>query len=209
MEQLRLLPWRRPARGYLGLLLCFIERPSLLCYTEQEKSALEAGLLRKLFRPHAVLVGQEVTLRFAERTTRDRSYGIPESITYDICLTGSRQRVGYISLRLGESPEIYYLGHIGYRVEAPWRGHGYAAKALAALLPRIRAEGFHSLSITTDPDNIPSRKTCEKLGCVLESIVKVPPPYRALCMDAREKCRYILLLGDEAPERNRQHEPAV
>lgn len=199
MEQLRLLPWRRPARGYLGLLLCFIERPSLLCYTEQEKSALEAGLLRKLFRPHAVLVGQEVTLRFAERTTRDRSYGIPESITYDICLTGSRQRVGYISLRLGESPEIYYLGHIGYRVEPAFRGHGLAARAVTALRPLIIDQGINSLSITTDTDNIPSRKTCERLQCVLESIVPVPMQYRALCMNSPAKCRYIYFPQGDNP----------
>ncbi|HPY95539.1 MAG TPA: GNAT family N-acetyltransferase [Clostridia bacterium] len=166
-------------------------------------------MFRKLFNPYARLTGQEVELRFSERSTRDRASGIPESITYDIFLQGSRVYVGYISLRLGESPEIYYLGHIGYRVEEAWRGHGYAAKALRALLPLIRAEGFHSLSITTDPDNIPSRKTCEKLGCELESIVKVPARYRALCMNSPAKCRYILRLAPEDAGGENAHDPAV
>lgn len=158
-------------------------------------------MFRKLWRPYARLQGEGVELRFYERTTRDAGSGIPLSLTFDICLPGSRQRVGYISLRLGESPEIYYLGHIGYRVEPPFRGQGLAAKALMALLPVIREEGMRSLSITTDTDNIPSRKTCEKVGCVLENIVPVPLRYRELCSNSPAKCRYILLVDAAGNER--------
>lgn len=148
-------------------------------------------MFRRLFFPHSRLSGDGLELHLSERTTRDRSQGIRESITYDIIHPGSYLYAGYVSLRLGESPEIFYLGHIGYRVEPAFRGHGLAARAVVALRPLILDQGFHSLSITTDTNNIPSRKTCERLGCVLESIVPVPGQYRALCMNSPAKCRYI------------------
>lgn len=164
-------------------------------------------MFRRLFFPHSRLQGDGLELHLAERTTRDKHQGIRESITYDIIHPGSFLYAGYVSLRLGESPEIYYLGHIGYRVEPAFRGHGLAARAVAALRPLIIDQGFYSLSITTDTDNIPSRKTCERLQCVLESIVPVPPPYRALCMNSPAKCRYIYFPQGITPERTAIHEP--
>jgi RimJ/RimL family protein N-acetyltransferase len=104
-----------------------------------------------------------------------------------------------VSLRLGESPQLYYLGHIGYRVEEPFRGHGYAARAVAALRPVLLGLGLHTVVITTDVDNVPSRRTCERLGCVLERVAPVPPQYRALCMDSPAKCRYILFVQENQP----------
>ena len=55
----------------------------------------------------------------------------------------------------------------------------------------MREEGLNSVVITTDTDNWPSRRTCEKLGCVLESVVPVPEAYRILCSGSTAKCRYI------------------
>lgn len=165
-------------------------------------------MLSRLFFAHKVLRAPGVELRFRERTSRDKRQGIPESITYDICHAQTGSYMGYVSLRLGESPELYYLGHIGYRVEECFRGHGYAAQAVRALLPLMRSEGLRSLSITTDTDNLPSRKTCENLGCVLENVVKVPAKYRALCMNSPAKCRYILLL-DDINEGGARHDYAI
>lgn len=153
-------------------------------------------MFRRLFFPFSVLRGPGLELRLRERTTWDRRQGIAETITYDICPDGV-SCAGYVSLRLGESPELYYLGHIGYRVEEPFRGRGLAARSVQALLPLIASEGMRSLSITTDVDNFASRRTCENLGCVLENIVRVPRRYSALCMNSPAKCRYILLMDEQ------------
>ena len=166
---------------------------------------MEEGLSRRLFHPYALLTGEGLELRLRERTTRDRRQGIRENIIYDICPPGVPY-AGYVSLRLGESPEIFYLGHIGYRVEEPFRGQGLAARAVRALLPLMVHEGLRSLSITTDTDNLPSRKTCENLGCILESIVPVPRRYRALCMNSPAKCRYVLLVEELSKEGIRRHD---
>ena len=59
------------------------------------------------------------------------------------------------------------------------------------MTPVMQQEGLQSLVITTDTDNWASRRTCEKIGCVLESVVPVPEAYRILCSGSTAKCRYI------------------
>ena len=149
-------------------------------------------MFRRFFSVGPVLAGKEIDLCPRGRNAADLTTGIRESHTYDICLPGTRTAVGYVSLRLGESPELYYLGHIGYRVEEDFRGHGYAGKAVAMLYPVMERLGLASVVITTDTDNVPSRVTCERLGCILERVVTVPMKYRPLCMMSPAKCRYIL-----------------
>ena len=133
----------------------------------------------------------QITLRLANYDMADEECGIRDGYLFHIYKKHSLRKVGYISLRLGESPGLYYLGHIGYRVDEPYRGHGYAYQALKALAPLMRQEGLISVVITTDTDNWPSRKTCEKFGCVLESTVPVPQQYRVLCSGSPAKCRYV------------------
>ncbi|GFE67353.1 GNAT family N-acetyltransferase [Litoreibacter roseus] len=56
------------------------------------------------------------------------------------------------------------LGHIGYAV-VPWRrGEGLATAALRAMLPEARDVGLSRLTITTDPENLASRRVIEKNG---------------------------------------------
>lgn len=137
-------------------------------------------------------------LALSDEVVEDAELGITDGYTFLIYERKPRRKVGYVSLRVGESPQLYYLGHIGYRVDEAYRGHGYAAKACEMLYPLYRRLGIRSLVITCNPENTPSRKTCEKLGCVLESTVDVPPEYRFICAGARQKCRYILRVPQEA-----------
>lgn len=128
---------------------------------------------------------------------RDEEYGIDETESYLITRTGSRQVIGYVALRFGESPSLYYLGHIGYRIDEAFRGHGYAGHAVKMLLPYLSSRGLRDLVITTDVDNLPSRVTCERLGCELERIATVPEAYRPVCMMSQAKCRYVLSLSGQ------------
>jgi len=121
--------------------------------------------------------------------------------TYDfmICPHGKRREAGRIALRLGEGEGIYYYGHIGYHIDPPYRGHGWAELACRLTANLLRSEGMHSVVITCDPDNIASRRTCEKLGCRLERIVPVAAWLQRKYDISAEKCRYIWLL-DESKE---------
>lgn len=58
----------------------------------------------------------------------------------------------------------YCLGHIGYSV-VPWkRRRGYATHALHLLLPQARSEGLAYVELTSDADNIASRRVIEANG---------------------------------------------
>lgn len=148
--------------------------------------------LRPMFRD------EEILMVLSPEDVRDPELGIEDGYTFDIFLRKPRRRIGYVSLRMGESPALYYLGHIGYRIDAPYRGHGYAARACRMLIPFMRQLNLRSVCITANPENVPSRKTCEKLGCRLEYIAPVPSAYRAVCAGAAYKCRYILRVPYEA-----------
>jgi predicted acetyltransferase len=61
----------------------------------------------------------------------------------------------------------YCLGHIGYSV-VPWKQRrGYATRAVREVLPDAAAEGLRYVEITTDPDNVASRRVIEANGGVL------------------------------------------
>jgi predicted acetyltransferase len=67
----------------------------------------------------------------------------------------------------------YCLGHIGYTV-VPWKQcQGYARSALRLILPEARAVGLPYVEITTDPDNIASRRVIEANGGIfVEHFIK-------------------------------------
>ena len=113
------------------------------------------------------------------------------SMIFDIVERSSRKIVGEIALRLGEGESLYYLGHIGYHIDPPFRGNHGALRACRMVLPLIRQMGMRSFVITTDEDNLPSIRTCESLGCALESTVDVPMWCRAEFEISARKRRYI------------------
>jgi hypothetical protein len=100
---------------------------------------------------------------------------------------------GGISLRAQTTRAIeLYYGHVGYRVYPFARGHHYAERACRLLLPLARRHGIQPLWITCNPDNFPSRRTCERLGAKLVEIVAVPPRDPLYLRGDHEKCRYRL-----------------
>ncbi len=121
----------------------------------------------------------------------DEEMGFGREYTWIIAPHGKRREMGRINLRLGESPCVYSFGHIGYHVDPPYRGHRYAELACRLIAPVIRREGKTSVVITCDPDNWPSRKTCEALGCALERTIRVPQWIRDSWSISEVKCRYI------------------
>ncbi len=100
---------------------------------------------------------------------------------------------GGIGLRIGNTHDLdMYYGHVGYNVLPPARGNHYAERACRLLLPLARAHGMRTLWITCNPENIASRRTCERLGCTLVEIVELPVGHPLHLRGEREKCRYRL-----------------
>lgn len=98
---------------------------------------------------------------------------------------------GSISLRIGHGVNLdRYLGHIGYHVLPPARGHHFAERACRLLLPLARAHGHKVLWITCNPENLASRRSLERLGAVYVDTVPVPKENSLYSQGDRQKCRY-------------------
>ena len=82
---------------------------------------------------------------------------------FSIC-TPDGTTVGNCDLRIGYHIKLYYGGHIGYEVYAPYRGHHYAAKACGLLFELARRHGMEYLYITCNVTNAASARTCELAG---------------------------------------------
>jgi len=98
---------------------------------------------------------------------------------------------GGIGLRVGDNYDLaMFGGHIGYHVYPPARGHHYAERACRLLFPLARLHQINPLWITCNPDNLPSRRTCERLGGQLVEIVPIPMEHPLYRRGETEKCRY-------------------
>ncbi len=139
----------------------------------------------------AMFTGNEIALVPCEYAGRNRQIGCECTFKFHIRHKATGSTAGQISLRVGDSAEQFYLGHIGYHVRPLFRGHGYAADACRLLTPVLAAFGMRSVIITTDPTNAPSIRTCERLHCYLESTVTVPIEIREKVDISSVKRRYI------------------
>ena len=155
------------------------------------RNRLKTAFLQRK-RSRSPLFGDD-TLQLIPREYHNLSYGLGDCNVYvfDIC-SPKGWIMGEIALRIGEGDGLYYLGHIGYHIDPPYQGHHYSATACRLVLPMFRDEGFHSLVITTDPDNLPSQKICLRVGCIPEALVKVPQWARKAYSMGEEKQRFIL-----------------
>jgi len=71
----------------------------------------------------------------------------------------------------------YCLGHVGYSV-VPWkRRRGYATRALQLPLPQAKEEALSYIELTTDADNIASRRVIEANGGTLIERFYKPAAY--------------------------------
>lgn len=114
-------------------------------------------------------------------------------IRWHLIRDGRDNPAGYVNIRIGNTPEILlYVGHIGYFVEPDCRGRHFAERATRLLLPFARSEGLNPLWITCNPDNLPSRRTIERLGAEFVKIVDVPRNTDMYERGETQKCRYRL-----------------
>jgi len=121
----------------------------------------------------------------------DLSRGYVPVYEFDICLPGKTDPIGRVGLRIGNTEHLVkYAGHIGYGIQEEYRGHRYAAKACNLIKTIAIDHGFKTLWITCNPDNYPSRRTCEILGCELVEIVDLPVDTAMYREGDRQKCRY-------------------
>ena len=104
---------------------------------------------------------------------------------------GQSIRMGQLSLRIGSTEHIeIYAGHIGYSVEPAFRGHRYAARSCRLVYPLALRHEINPVWITCNPDNTPSRRTCEIAGGILVETVPLTKDNPLYAPDTQWKCRY-------------------
>lgn len=157
-----------------------------------EKAFIRAGRYRE-----ALYSDEEFALVPREYAHRVSQIDGACSMIFDIVDVAARKTAGEIALRIGEGEALFYLGHIGYHIDPPYRGRSGAFRACGMVIPLLRAMGMSSFVITTDEDNYPSIRTCEKLGCVLESTVDVPVWCQSEFSISHRKRRYIYEIPHE------------
>ncbi len=142
------------------------------------------------------LVDGDLELRLAETRPAFPDKGLVPSYVFHMVRTGTAQRMGSVSLRIGNTPRVLlYAGHIGYGVSRPFRGHRYAARSVGLLLPLAARHGLDPLWITCSPDNIASRRSIELAGGQFVETVDIPPGHDMYQKGERQKCRYRFDLG--------------
>lgn len=103
-----------------------------------------------------------------------------------------KEVIGRITIRLGSNLGIYYSGNIGYTIFSKFRGNKYAGKACFILKNMLKSLGFcDKVVITTNPNNIASRKTCDYLNSTFLEVVNIPKDNDMYKIGERQKCRYL------------------
>ena len=121
----------------------------------------------------------EITLRVSSISGADETKGYVPTYKFEIIRLSDGLAVGEIDLRPGYVRHLYYGGNIGYSVKEEYRGNGYAGKACKLVFQIAKAHKMPYVMISCRADNLPSRRTLEKLeGTLLET--SIPASYSSL-----------------------------
>ena len=143
------------------------------------------------FNDYGSFTDGEIEVVVREKRPGDEQSGLVAAYHFDIRLPGKSEPVGGVNLRIGNTRHlVMYAGHIGYGIEEAYRGHHYAARACNLIRQVALVHGLKTLWITCNPDNYPSRRTCEILDCELVEIVDLPEDTDMYREGDRQKCRY-------------------
>lgn len=115
----------------------------------------------------------EVHLRFVQIFPCDPSRDFVPYYHFRILILENTD-VGHINFRVGDTEHIRRAaGHIGYGIDETFRGHRLAFQACRAIAPFVRLF-YDVVLITSDPGNIASIRTIERLGARLIDEMTVP-----------------------------------
>lgn len=146
-----------------------------------------------------LLTDGTIDLVIEKRAPADPAKGYVPCYHYAITVHGRPDKIGSIRLRVGSVPSLLTAGHIGYDIDEAHRGHHYAARACQLLGRVIRVHGLRPVIITCDPENVASRRTCERIGASLRGIYDVPVDHEMYREGERRVCRYEWIVPEAEP----------
>lgn len=155
------------------------------------------GVMMFEFKDFDYLTDDEIDLLIEEKVPANDEKGYVPAYKYKIVPHHLKDSIGGIDIRIGNNENLYYGGHIGYHIDELYRGKSYAAKACKIISEVAIAHVMDRLIITCNPDNIASRRTCEKVGLKLKEIVDLPDYNEMYLEGERQKCIYEWILSGE------------
>jgi len=126
------------------------------------------------FLPHEELANDRVRLQLKEAADADHVRGWVPACYYTICRVEDGLPVGKCDLRLGYNELIRWGGNIGYSIEEPHRGNGYAGEATKLLLNLAHRYGMPYVHLAVNTENLASQRVCEKLGGLRSDVLIIP-----------------------------------
>lgn len=146
----------------------------------------------RMAMPPEELSGGGVTIRLDEHIAPQEPVHAP-ILSYAIEVAG--RTIGEVRLRLGESEDLKrHFGQIGYEVYPAFRGRGHVTAACRLALGVMQALGYDEVWITCNPENLASRRVCEKIGGQYVETVDIPPDHVMHEYGILQKCRYRVVL---------------
>ncbi|MFA6322037.1 MAG: GNAT family N-acetyltransferase [Candidatus Buchananbacteria bacterium] len=136
------------------------------------------------------LTDDDLELVLVKKVPADEKNGFFPAYEFEMRNAKTGKKIGIINLRVGNNENTKYGGHVGYGVYKKYRGHHYASRSLRLLFSFAKKHGINPLWVTCNPENIPSRKTCELAGGKLVEIVDLPKHNDQYLRGERKKCRY-------------------
>lgn len=122
------------------------------------------------------LTDKEIFLKLSYHATPFLEY--PEAYYYNIYLYKTNVKIGECGIRIGNTTGNYYIGNFEYEISPEFRGHHYAEKACLLLKEVALKHGMKEIIVTTQRNNLPSKKTIENLGGTFIEYAKVPKNHR-------------------------------
>ena len=147
------------------------------------------------FHPTDDLRDEAIFLRLDRTCEADPARQFVPAYKFVICLHDGTE-AGVCDLRLGHNERLYVGGNIGYEVYEPYRGHHYAARAVALLKILARRHGMDYLLITCQSDNPASARTILRAGGEYIETAPIPPWHDMYQRGLREACVYKVLLNE-------------
>ena len=126
-----------------------------------------------MFYDTMFLKDNEIMLRLIKTTEADLKREWLPAYYFDICLLDGT-KIGYCDFRVGYNNKVYIGGNIGYGIDEPYRGHRYASKACKLLFELAKKHNMNWITISCQPENIASARTCEIAGGKFVEIAPIP-----------------------------------
>ncbi|BEP29189.1 GNAT family N-acetyltransferase [Helicovermis profundi] len=146
-------------------------------------------------KDYDIICGNEIDIKMVSKSVGNLVKKRSPEYKFHVLLHGSDKSIGHINLRFGNNEKIInYIGHIGYGIDENYRGNKYSVKACELLKVVLLDYKIEKVIITCNPDNYPSRNTCELIGANLLEIIEIPKNSDAYSETETKKCRYEWLL---------------